>query len=806
MNDKKPNTVHESFGVVVVGGGLAGVCAAISSSRSGVRTLLIEQLPILGGNSSSLAGVPPHGATALGHNRNARESGILEELRTEYFYRYGGVDNRRFWDLLLEEWCKKESNLTLLLNTSLVNCNLSGNILSSIEALQRTTETVYQIAGKIFVDATGDAILAEKCHIPTRMGRESKDEFGEQNAVDQADGQTLGSTVYLIAQKRSYPVSFKPPGFAKRYPDCDSLQGRPHTIQHITPGNCLSPDCTQIRIFWWIEGGGDKHIINDSERIYQDLVAEALGIWDHLKNHCNRETREALDFYDLVWWSLVPLRRESRRILGLYTLKEDDLFNPKLFPDRIGYGGFPLDLHPPAGIGDPSVPCVQIFLNDLYSIPLRCFLVPEIPNLFVIGRSLSATHVALGSVRVMYTLGQLGQSIGIAAGICVKKQYHPPNLLDDGEMTYLQQSILKHDGFIPAIQNNDPEDHARTAKVTATSTMPFIAEDVDGRVELVCDMVQQVPFPGGGLDSLSFYLTSRLHRRVTLSWSLSTSTKLANSSLDKDLNEDILIKGNFSIDPMHDGWIRVPLKGIEIPPCILSLKLDRCEGVFWAFTRPELPGTRWGVRYEGSMEVEAFHGEAKRAPQRGNWFFMNHHGRAPKALEAMLRAHMEGEYETHRCSLKKPTWTFCCSFTPTFYPYQAENVVNGYSRATDFPNLWISDPREPLPQSITLEWSHQQAIKEVILIFDTNLDLEDRFYGYPLEKYRYSVPVPECISDYDVLLETERGWETVYRVRGNIHRKNSITFMKERITKALQVRVLATHGSREARIYEIRVY
>ena len=101
------------YDLVVCGGGIPGTCAAISAARSGVKVALTEMRPILGGNSSSLAMVPPHGAAAFWHNRCAREGGILEELLQEFARRSPVADNRRIWDSILKEWCDREPDLDL---------------------------------------------------------------------------------------------------------------------------------------------------------------------------------------------------------------------------------------------------------------------------------------------------------------------------------------------------------------------------------------------------------------------------------------------------------------------------------------------------------------------------------------------------------------------------------------------------------------------------------------------------------------------------------------------------------------------
>ena len=105
-----------------------------------------------------------------------------------------------------------------------------------------------------------------------------------------------------------------------------------------------------------------------------------------MKNSCTEQTRAALANFELIHWSKFPLRRESRRVLGDYLLTENDIFNAVEFEDRIGFGGWPMDDHPPEGISSHEPPCDQVFLNDPYSFPYRSAYAKDMENLFIAGR------------------------------------------------------------------------------------------------------------------------------------------------------------------------------------------------------------------------------------------------------------------------------------------------------------------------------------------------------------------------------------------------------------------------------------
>ena len=182
---------ESSYDLVVCGGGIPGVCAAITAARAGVNVALIENRPILGGNGSSLALVPPHGAASFWHNRMAREGGILEEVMIEYAARSPRADNRRIFDMILKEWCGREPNLDLYFNTRVDDVETENDRIQSVRVTQHSTETGFRLSAPLFVDATGDAFVAEAAGAEFRIGREGHDEFGEHLAPEVGDSKTL---------------------------------------------------------------------------------------------------------------------------------------------------------------------------------------------------------------------------------------------------------------------------------------------------------------------------------------------------------------------------------------------------------------------------------------------------------------------------------------------------------------------------------------------------------------------------------------------------------------------------------------
>lgn len=438
--------------VVVVGGGMAGVCAAIAAARNGASVALIQDRPVLGGNSSSEIRMHIVGADCHGGRKDtdSRETGILEELRLEAAVRN---PQRSFsmWDLLLYEWVRREPNITLLLNTACVGVKMDAeNRIGAVIALRNTTEDLLTVYGKVFIDCSGNGRLGAEAGAEFRIGREGRDEFGESLAPLKPDNKTMGSSILFVARKYDRPMPFKPPDWIRKFHRCEDLPHRPHQ--------------TWDYGYWWVEWGGHLDIVKENERIRDELMAIALGVWDHIKNSGLHPESEN---WALEWIGFVPCTRGSRRFLGDHILTQHDLQSGEVFEDGVAYGGWPIDLHPPEGIDTKEPPNFSVQV-PLYNIPLRSLYSRNIVNLLFAGRNISATHVAYASTRVMGTCSVMGQAVGTAAALCVRHRCTPRELGKEA-IRELQQTLLKQDAYIIGVTNSDPYDLARTAEVRASS-------------------------------------------------------------------------------------------------------------------------------------------------------------------------------------------------------------------------------------------------------------------------------------------------------------------------------------------------
>lgn len=428
---KPAQTVN--FDVTVVGGGMAGVCAAIAAARHGARTALIQDRSVLGGNSSSEMRVWTVGATAMGRNRYAAETGIIGELDLENLYR-NPEGNPHIWDSILTDFVMREKNLTLYLNTTVLDTEGTDAHLESIRAYQMSTETWFEIKSEFFIDCTGDGSLAVSAGVPFMRGREARACFGESLAPDTEDTFTLGNTLLLYSRDAGKPVAYHAPEFAY---DIDYIHNL--IVGNEKPLELHTSGCD----FWWLETGGSSDTIKDGETIRFELQKLVYGIWNYIKNSGGFEA----DNMELEWVGSLPAKRESRRLVGAYVLTQNDILEHRDFTDAVCCGGWPIDTHPPGGIYSKKEACEQRDAG-VYQIPLRCLYAKNVDNIFFAGRNISASHLAFASTRVMKTCAVMGQAAGTAAALC--KQWNKvPATLSERDISNLQRTLLWDDQWIP---------------------------------------------------------------------------------------------------------------------------------------------------------------------------------------------------------------------------------------------------------------------------------------------------------------------------------------------------------------------
>ncbi|MBC2602607.1 FAD-dependent oxidoreductase [Puniceicoccus vermicola] len=445
----------------VVGGGLAGLCAAVAAARHGAKTVLVHDRPVLGGNASSEIRVPVQGAFGS-WDRSVRETGIIEEIMLETLYR-NPSGNWQMWDLAMHGIAKQEPNLTLLLNCSCTEAFADGHRLTSLKAWQSTTQTWYEVRADVFADCSGDSILASFAGAEMREGREAASEFDEPVAPEKASSTKMGMSLVFVWRDMGNRQRFMPPTWIHTYHNNEEAPKHSEKI-NLTPVSGANG--------FFVELGGEEDTIHDSEEIKEELLKLGLGLVDHYKNHGDHDAENLA----LEWFGFLPGKRESLRYVGDYILRQSDVQKPNEFDDIVAYGGWPIDDHDSKGSlrkGKYSHDWFKV--NCPYGIPFRSLYSRNVENLMMAGRNISATHVALCTTRVMATCAVMGQAVGTAAALASREKCTPREVGQE-HLRELQTILQDDDCWLPGIPRGMPKLTVQ-AELTASVNDPQALRD-----------------------------------------------------------------------------------------------------------------------------------------------------------------------------------------------------------------------------------------------------------------------------------------------------------------------------------------
>ena len=485
------NVETQKYELCVIGGGIAGICAAVSAARRGVKTVLVHDRPVLGGNASSEVRMWIRGASTA--FPLYREGGIVEEISMRNLY-FNPTLSFGVWDGVLYDLVISEPNLTLLLNATCISAEQEENRIVSIDVWQTTTYKKYRICANYFADCSGDSILSYFTNAQYTSGREDKSAFGEADALDFEDKKTMGNSCIMQVRETGEKIVYTPPSFARKLTEKE-FRNR----MDVMDKNAFNSDN-----FWWLGLGGDKDTVRDAEEIKKELIALAYGLWDYIKNSGKFDS----ETWELDWVSFLGGKRESRRYIGDYVLTENDLLSGGNFEDEVAYGGWSMDNHNPYGFDSELPPNEHIFIKKPYGIPYRCLYSKNIENLFFAGRNASVTHLALSSTRVMATCGMMGQAVGTACSLLKEGGRSPCSILP--EIGRLQQMLRDDDCYLLHTRRNLSETIAKAkTSLSAEQRNVFksgverkLKEDEEYVVKLKKGEIVRFEFPETDVDKI----------------------------------------------------------------------------------------------------------------------------------------------------------------------------------------------------------------------------------------------------------------------------------------------------------------
>jgi len=393
------------YDMVVVGGGIAGMCAAVSAARLGCKVALVNDRPVLGGNNSAEVRVHLGGKIEMepnkGLGRMIREFGHSREGNAQPATNYEDDKKNIF--------ISSEKNVTLFAFCRAIAVTVENKRIQSVTIRNIQTGEQTLLKASVFSDCTGDGTIGFLSGADWRMGRESRDEFHESLAPLQADSLVMGASVqwYTKEEKKKSPF--------------------PEFFYGVRFG---ADNCERVvRGEWTWETGMNRNQIMEAERIRDYGLLVVYSNWSYLKNHDRKKSVYANRA--LSWVAYISGKRESRRLLGDYVLAQDDLDKNVAHEDASFTASWSIDLHLADTLNTKWFPGNEFKSQTVhrwihpYAVPYRCLYSRNIDNLFMAGRDISCTHVALGTVRVMRTTGMMGEVVGMGAALCHRYNISP---------------------------------------------------------------------------------------------------------------------------------------------------------------------------------------------------------------------------------------------------------------------------------------------------------------------------------------------------------------------------------------------
>ncbi|XEC93276.1 FAD-dependent oxidoreductase [Paenibacillus tarimensis] len=739
--------------IAVIGGGLAGVNAAVAAARLGRTVALVQNRPVLGGNSSSEVRVWVCGATAHGIHRYARETGIMGEMFVENQYR-NPDGNPYIWDTIVLETVLTEKNIQLFLNTDVHEVEAEGGgdnrRVVSVTGWMMGSERRIRLESELFLDCTGDGLVGFLAGAKYRLGREARHEYNEEWAPETADNITLGSTILFYTKDAGHPVKYVAPSFAK---DITKTSIPMKRVIRSGDSGCH---------YWWIEWGGELDTVHENERIRDELWSVVYGIWDFIKNSGQFDA----DNMTLEWVGSIPGKREYRRFVGDYVLNQNDIIAQREFEDRVAFGGWSIDLHPPQGMYSAESGSKHLHMDGSYHIPFRSLYSVNVSNLMFAGRNISATHVAFGTTRVMATCAVIGEAAGTGAALAVQYGTTPRGVYRD-YLQQLQQTLLRQDASVLGIANRDERDLARAATVTSSSINRKLAvENSYETYPLLNDAGLIFPV-AAELESFELLVDAKAAVRLEVElWSTGRPENYVPHALETH--------GKADVNEGDNQWISIPLRW----------KPDREQNAFVIIKANNL------VQLHLSREpLSGVLGFERRAAERAAKNLEDHCRDQPVVLWEMRKVY------------RKP---FCFRALPETEAFSASRVIDGYIRPYGGPHLWMSEPLGTGQEAwIELAWDVPVTFSAVQLIFndDVNEDLINlHHHRTPFET------IPELVRDYRLEAFVDGKWRVLHRETANYKRKRIHNLNSSVTCGKLRCVVELTNGGRHAELYEIRVY
>jgi hypothetical protein len=724
--------------VAIIGAGPCGIAAALAAARGGKTVALITDRSVLGGNASSEIRVNPLGASYAPWNRYARETGIIEEISNLAVYRASKNGEWSWYDLdaAYFDLVFAEKNITLELNTYISAAEKNGVAIVAVEGNQSRGETVIRVEADIFIDASGDGTVGFLAGCDFRTGAESRYEFKEFYGPENAEKGTMGTTLLFTSKNTGRRTEFKTPDWAIPFDWMNSAYRIAHSVFPSVDGNYGG--------FWWLEHGGDADTICDDNDISLHLRKAVYGLWGFIKNSGLYPESEC---HALDWIGYLGGKRESRRLAGCHTVNSAEIMRQEDYFDNIGYAGWPIDVHPSDGYKSVTCGCTHYWLPGPANMPARMLISKDVPNLLFAGRCASATHEALGTLRLIRTTAVMGQAAGTIAALSISRAQSPIDLVNC-DYGAIERRLLKDDQRINGRALFLENDAAKKAAVSVSSE--HCGSPVRGEAFKYADKSIGLVVPCRSLEYLELLLSSDAEVDVAVDFYSADGNAV-----------------NYRIKELVSGAV-ARVKDKKWYKFAADIK-NAGGGKVFALIRRMPPVRVWGENenYGGFVSFTVDGDELKYDS------FFN-----------VLNADSNMPY------------TVCCKYSDAALNYAKENLTDGHIAPYAAPKMWMSAQIGIGGETIEFDFGKKIEFKEIELVFNSNLNSKS------------FIPVmnkvaPETVKKYAVYC-VNGGKEELYFADDDNFRR-FVRIAKPASAEKVIIRMYETHGSRYAQVFDVRI-
>ncbi len=736
------------FELVVCGAGMSGIVAALQSARNGVKTALINDRGVLGGNASPEVRIHICGANGTSEfNMYADEGGILGELLTEN-RRKNPQGNVYLWhDVLLDKVLSQE-NLTVFLNTYIdtVNLNSTDDAIISVEGTQSGSEKRHIIEGGLFIDDTGDGTVGFLSGAEYMYGREERAKWDESIAPEVEDKGVLLSSMPFYSKDFHRDMPYNQPEYSK-----DIAQEFENALptREIPDRIPLDARYDGYRFQWYYEVGAGLHQTLDNEKIRLEHLKLVSNIWEKIKNRSDFNAQN----FDFEYISPVLGKRESRRLVGEYILKQQDVALQTDFDDCVGHGGWSIDLHSEGGFFSGDLINRHYYLRGVYQVPFRVSVIKNISNLMAASRCASFSHVALGTARVMGTLCMLGQACGVAASLC-KKYNALPKDISDNHISELQQLLQQGDQFTFQAKKHHPA--IKNSKITADTTFNGKLAHSGEFLPINTSMGLCLPVTPE-VESINIYAKSCCD--TELKYSIYIPSKRENYGAEVKISDNCIpLK---SSEDMHE--IVIPVNGVGEKSAKVFILFEENSEILLEMTKDKING------YDAFVQRKNIDDTFFDIVTLDTKTFLWKHLDILPVINTLVDV------------------------------FSADNITNGYIRNYCHPNLWLSV--DDTPQSLRIDLADKTFVNEVAITFDS---LSENLKYDNLETYYTTNCCSSVVKDYDVYAVCNGVESKISSVRDNYQKVNRVSVGLE--CSAIRIELIKTNGSKRFAIYDIDFY